>query len=1176
MALRFYFGDAGAGKSHAVFTRIIEESMREPGTRFLVLVPEQSTMETQRRIVEMHPRRGIMNIDVLSMTRLAYRVFAEVGYRKEEMLEEIGKTFLLKKVALEHKSRLSWFGTLIDRPEYLAEMKATMSELMLYGVSPEDLEGSAAGEGPLAEKMKDLTLLYREFRKRLEGSYMTAEEVPERLSRLVEKSGLIRDAVLVLDGFTGFTPLQLVLIRRLLPLVREMYVTVTAGAGENPFAPCREDNLFAMSHETVRALALEAKQAGALIAEPVYVTAGPESRHGTSGRLRFLEEHLFRGKADKMYIPDAGGKEQESAKWESAKEESAKEESVKGKSAKGDSAKKSSADIRILAAPSPREEILAVSREICRMVREEGYRYRDFAIVTGDLTTYGNCVRRIFSQAEIPFFIDEKRALIRNPFMEYLRAALEAVTENYGYEPVFRMLKSGMADMDRNGIDHLENYVIATGIRGKGKWREPFIRHYRGQDEGELPALNRLREEVCALLNPLSDGLAARGGTVREKTAALYEFCVRSRAEEKLREKEQYFRETGRTDLAAEYAQVWPYIVSFLDKLAQVLGDERISMKDYRALVEAGFGEARVAIIPPGHDQVAVGDMERSRLAGIRVLFFVGVNEGLIPKPPASGGTFTEADRTALAVSGIRLKPTARAQIYIDRFYLYLTLTRPSEKLILSYAAAGISGEILRPAYLIGLIGRMFPDLAAESSPESLPDRIEREKTGISLLLPGLSSLDTEVLPPSYLELFSYYSHHGLYRRRVEMLLQAAGVRKEADRISKAAAAALYGETLRNSASRLELFCSCRYAHFLSYGLKLKPRQEYAFTGLDMGSILHRSLELFSHMAEDAGRTWASLAGDEETLGRFSSACVRKAVEEYGSTLFTDSARDRYRIGRMERLMRETARTQAEQLAAGDFSPAGAEIAFRSLAELDSFHIELSDGARMQLTGRIDRLDTYEEGDRVYVKITDYKTGGVTFDLTEVYYGLQMQLILYLNAAMELLRQQGKHPVPAGIFYYRIQDPVVEYQPLESDEELRHRRMKEMKASGTALRDPETARHFDRNLRPGSTSDVLPAGLKQDGSFTAKSALLDEAAFYTLGRHVEKVAREAAKEILEGSAEIDPYSYRQETACDFCPYRAVCGFDRRIRGYRLRELLPMKQEEVLEKMEEYSGGSKLD
>lgn len=1145
MSLTFYLGGAGSGKSHAVFEHIIEESLKAPDRRFLVLVPEQSTMETQRCLVKQHPRSGLLGIEVLSITRLAYRVFMELGLRKEEMLEEIGKTFLLEQAVLRERRKLSFYGDLLAKPEYLAEMKALISELMQYGVGEEALlaaagpEEEAEGAGsPFSIKLRDIAHIFRAFRERLKGTYLTAEELPERLSEVIGDSAYVRGAVVALDGFTGFTPLQRKLLRRLLPAASEVLVTVTVDAASGQ--PSREA-LFGMSREMMQQLAAIAAEEGVRVESPVILPLGHPGRHAAAPALDRIERRLFREEA-----PPAPEREESG----------------------GSGPEEPGAQLRLFEAPSGREEIRYVSREIARLVREKGYRYRDFAVVTGDLGSYGNYVREIFPRSGLPFFIDEKRDLGRNPFMEFLRAALEAVTEDYAYSGIFRMLKTGVADFDRSLVDHLENYVIAMGIRGRKRWREPFLRAYRGEDPGELPALNRLRQEILALLDPMTEVFTARGSSVREKTTALYELCLRVGAEEMLRERAERMAAAGRRDLAREYAQVWPYIVSFLDKLVAVLGDERISMRDYRALVEAGFSEAHVAIIPPGNDQILIADEKRSRLEGVKVLFFVGVNEGLVPKAPSAGGLLTEADRRRLKERDIVLKPDRREQLGIDRFYLYLTLCRPSEALVLTWSLSGPSGEVLRPSFLISELCRLFPGLVPRRGERALQELIERESDGLSLLLDPLLKLDTQAVPAPYLELFSHYLSHPLYAGRAARLIEAAGARCRDERISRASARALYGEVLQNSASRLEKFFACRYAHFLAYGLRLKERQTYAFTVLDMGTVLHRALELFAAASGEEAGGWAGLAGDRERLFALADACVDAAGEECGGSILRENAREQYQMHRMRRLMRETVLAHAVQLEAGDFVPEELERALAGAGEAPLIELPLMDGLTMQLTGRIDRIDTLREGQTCYLKVIDYKSGSADFDLLRVYYGQQMQLPVYAGAAMELMRRRGLNPVLAGMFYASISDPVVRAEEGESPGETEERVLKELRPSGVVPGDLSVIRHMDRGLVPGETSKVIPVALKKDGGFAARSSVLETGALETVCRYVRRLAGKAAEEMFAGSAGIKPARYRGKSACDYCPYRGVCGFDPGIPGTAYEELPVLDEAELLRRMEE--------
>ncbi|MDO4804325.1 MAG: helicase-exonuclease AddAB subunit AddB [Lachnospiraceae bacterium] len=1147
MSLHFYIGSSGSGKSHKLYTEIIEQSLARPTDRFMVIVPEQYNMQTQKELVRLHPRHGIMNIDVLSFVRLAYRVFAEVGERSQ-LLEEIGKSFVLQKIALDHKKEMSVLGANLTKPGNVEEMKSVISELLLYGISSDMLDGAKKGDSLLDRKLHDITVVYDAFSTYLENRYMTAEEVPDVLARIVDRSDLLRDSIVAFDGFTGFTPVQLRLIERLMPLCREIYVTVTMDAQENPFGRYRQTDLFGMSHEMVTALREIAGRTGVAMASVVRIGAGDgagntpsgqqdtnEARFSTSPSLAHLEQNLFR---------------RHRKAW------------------KGDNA-----DISIYAAKNPLAEVQHVAESIARMVREEGLRYRDFAVITGDLATYDDYVRQVFGSLGIPYFLDTKRSVLHNPFVEFVRAAVEACVKDYTYEGIFRMLKTGMSGIALADIDRLENHVLSLGIRGKRRWREKWVSHSMREDPEYVPELDGIRQKVCALLDPMADAFARRGSTVRDKTVALFEFCVRSGCEERLSADAERFAAVGRQDLTREYSQVFSKVMSFLDKLVQVLGDEKISMRDYQSVLEAGFSEEKIGIIPPGTDMVCVGDMERSRLADIKTLFFVGVNEGMVPKSEGAGGILTEAERELLRERDICLKPTPRENIAIGRFYIYLALTKPSRRLVLSYATASSGGQVLRPSYLIATIRQLFPSVRTETEPRDLPSRIERPANGLSLITESLAVLRDQPPTPAFLELFSWYRARPQYYRQMEALLAAAAARKPQDQIGRAAARALYGTQLTNSASRLERFSACAFAHFLQYGLRLSEREQFEFSGLDLGNVMHGALERFgkevreARDADGAALSWATVG--PEVRDQLAAKCVENAALSYNPVLLHDSARNEYQIKRMQRLMKTSVWALQEQLARGDFEPAAFEVDFRDVSDLSAINLDLPDGAKMMLTGRIDRLDTCRADGKTYVKVIDYKTGGMTFDMSAVYYGLQLQLVVYLNAALEMCGRKGEVAEPAGIFYYKINDPMEDYQAGDTEETIRQRILKDMKASGIVSEEPDAIARMDRTLGFGNQkSEVIPVEFKKDGSLSARSKTVDAEGFRMISDYVDRKIREIGVRILEGNVDINPYLYDGGTACDYCPYRAVCGFDRKIRGYEYRNLRKMKDDEVLEKMRE--------
>lgn len=1136
MALHYYFGGAGSGKSTALYREIIERSLREPRRSFLVIVPEQFNMSATSRLVELHPNHGIFNIDVLSFERLAHRVFDEVGLSDRRLLQEIGKSFILTKVAIDRRKSLGLLGETLTRPGNLAEMKSMISELLLYGISPEKLGKADGDAGTLLDrKLKDIRTVYQGFLDYMEEhGFMTAEEVPDVLARVADKSRLLDGAVIAFDGFTGFTPVQLTLIGKLMRKASDIYVTVTMDVTEKQGIFHAGDR-FTMSREMTAGLDALAEETGTPTAPHVFLT--PAMTGGMRApALAYLEQNLFR---------------RYEAPWE------------------GDQT-----DVQLLALANPLAEIREAARLIEKMVREgcgdgKPLRYRDFAIITGDQGTYGNYIRQVFGAQNIPYFLDEKRPLIHNPFVEYVRAALEACADSYSYESIFRMLRTGMSPLPVAEIDLLENYVVALGIRGKERWRSDWNLVYRDMDKEKLPAINVIKKKVLALIDPLSEALADRGGTVRTKTLALYDFCVRSGCERRLAAEGQAWADKGRGDLAREYGQVYRNVMNFLDKLVSVLGEEKASMADYRTICEAGFAEEKLGIIPPGTDQVQVGDMERSRLGRVKVLFFVGVNEGLVPKAPESGGLLTEIDRENLRKQNIVLKPTPREAIEIGRFYLYLALTKPTCRLYLSYSLSSSEGSVIRPAYLVGTIKNLFPSIVTQVAPETLTDRIERPEDGLYALGEEIGAFKGEEPTPAFRQLFAWYAGREEYGPRLESLLRAAATHYEPDEIGAAAAKALYGRTLVNSASRLERFSACAFAHFAQYGLRLKERQVYVFSGADMGNVVHTAFEMFAKTLRERGIRWADL--DEETRNSLVAESVREAAEAYNNNLLHNSVRNEYNIDRMERLMANSAWAMQEQLKRGDFEPAYFEQDFRDI-EGDSVHFALADGTRLDLTGRIDRVDICEDEGRIFVKIIDYKTGAKGFDLTEVYYGLQLQLVVYMNAACEMVdkdEERSGRAEPAGIFYFEIKDPVEDLKPGDTDEDIRGRLLKKMKASGIVSLDEDALRHLDRSLFAGKrSSDVIPVEFTKDGRVGARSKAVTPEDFGMISSYVNRKIYDIATEIMNGEARIDPYEYHGRKACDFCSLRGLCGFDPRIGGFKMRQLKAFSGEEVLEKMRE--------
>lgn len=1140
MSLRFYFGPSGSGKSHRIYEEIMQRAAQEPGRNFLIIVPDQFTMQTQKDLVMRSDRGGILNIDVLSFGRLSHRILEEVGTKEMPVLDDTGKSLVLQKIAADLKEQLPAMGSLLHKQGYIHEVKSAISEFMQYGISTQDMDkliASAEKRGALAMKLRDLKTLYRGFQDYIRDHFITTEETLDVLRRSLVKSKILPDSVVVFDGFTGFTPIQNRLIQELMRVCEETIVTVTIGEEEDPYQMDGEQKLFHLSKKTVADLVKLAAEAEVTRGEDVFVKGGP-NRFTEAPALCYLEQNLFRY----QYEPYT----------------------------------EKQCEIRMFEALSPREEVHQTALYIRKLIREEGLTYRDIAVVIGDLEGYASYVETEFGQLEIPCFLDRTRGIVLNPMIEYIKSALQLYIRDFSYDTVFHFLRSGMADISREEIDELENYVIRTGARGYRTYSRLFTRKTgemqqgSGQEDTEraeetMERLNRIRQQFADTVEILHMAPRAKAG---EYVDHLYDFLEQNQVQQKLLNYQQRFEQEGDLAKAREYAQIYRLVMDLLDQIYELLGEEEISLQEFADILEAGFGEITVGTIPQNVDRIVVGDMERTRLKQVKVLFFLGVNDGNIPKNASKGGIISDMDREFLIESGTEMAPSPRQQMYIQRLYLYLNMTKPSERLYLSYAKVNSDGKGIRPSYLIDTVRKLFPQLAVEyPQNRSRLEQIEGRQEGARYLAEELREYADGTLREE--ERQDFYLMYRAYEADPEgrdRLTAAAFRRYKESGLSRIVARALYGRQLENSVSRLETYAACACRHFLQYGLSLQEREEFGFEVSDMGNVYHAVLENFAGKLAESGRTWWDF--DEN----FATQAIKEAVEgyaaTYGETVLYSSARNEYAITRMSRILTRTVLTLQQHLKQGSFQPDDYELSFRFAEDLDSIHVDLSEEEKMHLQGRIDRIDVSEDAEHVYVKVIDYKSGNKKFDLAALYYGLQLQLVVYMNAAMEL--ESRKHPdkeiVPAALLYYHIDDPTIETPVELTQEQINEEILTKLRMNGVVNSDPAVVERLDRFLQ--DKSKVIPVEKKKDGSFSARSGILSREELQVVSAYVDTKIRQIGREILDGKIAANPYEKGNEEACTYCAYKKVCGFDGSIPGYEKRQLEDLDKQTLMQRMQE--------
>ncbi len=1126
MSLELVLGGSGAGKTHMVYEKIIKESTKNHSENYYIIVPDQFTMETQRDIINRHPNQGTMNIDIVSFSRLAYRVFGELGISTLSVLDDTGKMLILRKVIEENKDNLTIFKNKVKMFGFTEEIKSTISELYQYGINVEDIDEiceKIKGNNTMKSKLMDLKLVFEKFAEYVtnissdEHKYITKEEILSELCSVIENSKELSDSTIVLDGFTGFTPIQYKLIEKLLIMAKKVIITVTMPGSEaikiasEGFVNIKEHELFNMSKTTVNTLIRLAVKNDIKVLKPVIINEEVVYRLKDNQTLAFLENNIFRNKRKSMLLQDDS--------------------------------------ISIYSAKNPLEEAEGVATTISNYIRESKgeLRYKDIAIVTGDMESYKRPLEEALKATGIPYYIDNKKSLLNNSFVDCIRALLEMVDENFAYEPVFRYLKRGMSNIEREDIDIFENYVLGCGIKGINQYSSNFVKRYRGLSDEELNKCEAIRVKFIEPIIKFKD--AIEGENVENITKAIYMFIKENDLYGKLKMYTDEFSDDESEK--QEYTQVYRLIMELFDKLVGLLGDEKIALKEYRKILDDGLEEIKVGTIPVVLDQLVVGDIERTRISKIKILIVMGVNEGIIPKGMGNNGILSQRDRMILKNISVDMAPTVRENGFIQKYYLYLTLAKSSKKLVLTYSDAFLNGNAKKPSYLIDNILKMYDGIKVERFEEiyNTDDvfRVISRESAFKLVSSGLRDFDKKTISNMWKELFSFYLKNPDYKEKINRAIEGLTFVNTDAHLDAAIAKTIFGDNVAGSITRIEKYAECAYAHFLAYGLNLVERPVYEIKDMDVGNLYHKAVEVFSNMIKNEDIDFADVS--DEIREKYVNKSVSEAIIYYGYDSIVDSAKNQYILEKLRKVTDKSVWAICEHIKRGDFKP-------------EQFEVSVG-------RGRVDRIDTLTMGDNVYVKIIDYKSGSTVFDTEKLVNGLQLQLVYYLDNVLEneKRRRPDKNVAPGGVFYFSIKDPFIDYEEkfMDDDTLITERILKEYQMTGIFNSAADVMYSLDNNLPSLSgkeTSTVIKAGKKEidiEDTVKKNSMGLSEANFAKVTSFVKKKADELTENIYKGNISINPYKNGDRTACTFCKYNSICTFSKQEFGNYYRKLKKLEE-----------------
>ncbi|CAM3100531.1 helicase-exonuclease AddAB subunit AddB [Filibacter tadaridae] len=1152
MSLRFITGRSGAGKTTFIQREIAEELTTNPvGAPIIIIVPDQMSFSMEHSLSVNFGLKGIIRAQVLTFKRLAWRILQETGGITRKEVDGFGYRMLVRSVLEENQDEFKLFRQAANKrgfTEQIGDLLKEFSRYCLDCVTMDDLHDELAAKGAprtLLDKASDLSLLLTKIEERLGTTYVDSEGHLALLASQIKHSELLQGASIYIDGFENFTTRETEIVLELMKHTDRVTVVLPM---EGALTGFRDHELFFNPVRTSLKLRELARSESVDVEEDIYM----------SQALRFQNADLTHFEAEFDHYP-------------------APEKAAEG-------------GIVLIEAADRRAEVHAIARTI-RELMIQGKRYKDIAMLYRQPELYDELIETIFPQYDIPVFISQKKPMLHHPLIEFSRSVLEAVSSGWSYEAIFRAVKTDLffphredKKLWRERADRLENYVLAQGIYENrwfddSRWR---VKRYRGLElytDVQTDEEKAMEEELHLVRDLIREPLThfekrlKRSKTGREVAEALFTFMEQTHVYDKIIDLRAEEERAGRLLGATEHEQAWNGWINVLDQFVLMFGDVQMDPAGAARILDEGFDSLEFARIPPSLDQITVTTVEVSSLMDIDAVFVLGVNDGVLPKRIDNEGILSDVDREWFAEIGFELAPTSKMKLMDETYMAYRAFTAPSERLYVSYPTADEEGKALIPSLYITRIRQLFAGIEtklavtdpSELSPDTNPlDYISHPRAALPYVSMKMKEAQhAGTLSKEWRAVLAYYEEDPLWKAIITQILSPMYTNNETDRLRPELTTGLYGESFVSSVSRIESYYSCPFQHYASYGLGLRERSEFTLEAPAIGDLFHAALKLVSDETMRLGLSWAALSKEE------CWKLAREAVEDISPYFFNrillSTNRYLYIKRKLMHIIQRTIYSLSTQAKATIFKPVAIEAAFGPGEELPSLDIPLRRGNSMKLRGRIDRVDASEIGGKNYVRIVDYKSSAKSLDLSEVYYGLSLQMMTYLDVALENAEEWlGVHADPAGVLYMHVHNPMIRTGRELTQELLEAEIAKSYKMKGYLLEHPEVVVGMDEDI--GRSSAIIPAALKTDGSFTKASKVLSSDDMQMMRSYVRTRHQKAGDGMLAGDTRVLPYKLREKMPCQFCSYRSVCQFDPTDpqQPYRLYDEL--EPEQSLEKM----------
>jgi ATP-dependent helicase/nuclease subunit B len=1100
MAVQFILGRSGTGKTHYCISTIADSLVEPSQQPLLLLVPEQATYQAQQAILSAPRIAGYNRLQILSFDRLVGQV---LGHKARPAISRLGRTMVIQRVLRDCADRLTIYGDCARLPGLGKRLAETINQFQHNANTPDDVKElvgkmqKKSADKLTTAKFADIAIIFEQYIKQIEGKFIDPDIQLAAACRAIAKADFVKGAKLWVDGFAGFTAAELAILTELLKVVEDAQIALCLDSSTiDLLNPDKNQvdlpDLFGPTVQTYAELIERIRKCKIKLVPPLILNK--PQRFSQNAPLAHVEHCIFTPQPQKI--------------------------SSDGK-------------IKIISAPNARAETQFIAKQITKLVRHNGYRYRDIAVIASDLDSYENYVKASFEDYRIPVFIDKRMPLNRHPVIDFLCSAVSAVMNNFANNDVFAYLKTDLLDVERDDIYLLENYCVAFGISG-ADWKQADDWQFAAEKAGQFneERVNQVRKKAIAPISRLYEKITAcqEKLTAEQFTAIIFDFLETAGVRKVLTKwVDEAF---GNKDFVAadEHRQLYDRLVDVFDQLCEVFTGVPMSFSEYFEIAKSAFSQITLAFIPPSLDQVLVGSIERSRHPDLKAVFLLGATERQFPSPVAFDSILSEEDRIIAADCGLELSTGVRQELAGRTYLAYIAFTRASDLLYISYPAVDQKSNAIVRSPFIDDLCRLFDDLAEEQVTSTEPATGE-----------VFSQYDVEDLLSIYRderlsELAPRVSRALVYENKAE--LNGALIDK------------LFLAPFSSSASRLRTFAACPYRYFAKYTLDLKKRDEFKIEPLDMGDFFHRVLDAVTKRVVAAKIDFEAV-GDDDLIKILDDEIERLCSQDaFISKFRLHSPHNGFIIASASDYLHDCIIAVLQMIRAGSFRPVMSEITFK-------YAIELIDGLKLSLNGRLDRLDIVQIDGKKAALIFDYKTSGDSFSWSEFFHGLDMQLPIYINAIIK----SEIAPEVAGAFYLPVK-PEIEKVNIgdlaDNQQKFAHKAMGIFNGEYFKQLDFVTDSRWSEfyNFRVSEKDG-------QYGNYNTSGALKPDD-FKAVLQFCENKVIEISQDIFSGRIEVKPYRLSGKSPCETCDYKSVCRFDWQINDYNL--LSAVSKPQVIEKI----------